>query len=94
MVESTAVFSLNPVVAIEDFHQSSLALHCEELRLVELNVTARDIVGRLDGQRTLAEVADAMAADYDQPVDMVLSDVIEVIEQMVALDVVQLAAFS
>lgn len=89
VIEPTFIFHLNPVVAIEDFGERSLALHCEDLRLVELNVTARDILRRLDGERSLRDVAAAMATDYDQPVDVVLADVVEVIEQMLALDIVR-----
>jgi hypothetical protein len=91
MVSPTAVCQVNPVVAIEDFDDRSLVLHCEDLRLAELNATARDIVNRLDGEADLRHVATKMAEDYDQPPDEVLSDVLAVVEQMVALDIVHCA---
>lgn len=89
MIAPSSTFRLNPVVAIEDFGERSLALHCEDLRLVELNATARDLIRRLDGEMSLAEVAEVMAEAYDQPADVVLSDAQAVIEQMVALDIVE-----
>lgn len=89
MVTATAVCHVNPVVAIEDFGDRSLVLHCEDLHLAELNATARDIVSRLDGQSDLHHVAVRMAEDYDQDQDEILSDVLAVVEQMVALDIVQ-----
>jgi hypothetical protein len=89
MIAPSSVFRLNPVVAIEDFGERSLALHCEELRMVELNATARDLIRRLDGEMNLADVAMAMAEAYGQPPEMVLSDAQAVIEQMVALDIVE-----
>lgn len=88
-VTPTSICHLNPVVAIEDFGERSLVLHCEDLRLAELNATARDIVRRLDGEGDLRAVAIKMAGDYEQPEDAVLTDVIAVIEQMAALDIVQ-----
>ena len=89
MVAPSSTFRLNPVVAIEDFGERSLALHCEDLRMVELNATARDLIRRLDGEKNLSEVAGTMAADYDQPEETVLTDAQAVIEQMVALDIVE-----
>ena len=89
MVAPSSTFRLNPVVAIEDFGERSLALHCEELRMVELNATARDLIRRLDGEMNLAEVAEAMAEVYGQPSETVLSDAQAVIEHMVALDIVE-----
>lgn len=91
MPESSPVYRLNPVVVIEDFGERSLALHCEELRFVELNATARDLVNRLDGQMSLKQVAAAMAADYDQPLDAILADAQVILAQMEQLDIVERA---
>jgi hypothetical protein len=83
------VYRLNPVVAIEDFGDRSLALHCDDLRLVELNATARDLVSRLNGGTSLAEAAAAMAGEYGQPLEMVLADVESIVNRMVELDVLE-----
>jgi len=83
------IFRLNPVVAIEDFGERSLALHCEDLHLVELNATARDLVNRLDGITSLEDVAAAMAADYAQPVEIILEDVRIILGQMEQLGIVE-----
>lgn len=83
------IYTLHPAVAIESFGERSLAFHCEDLRLVELNATAADLLARLDGQRTLEEIAAAMAADYGQPPDDVWADVQESISQMVDLGLVE-----
>lgn len=79
-------------MAIEEFGPRSLALQCDDLRLVELNATARDLLSRLDGQASLQEVAAAMAADYDQPLDGVWADVQETISHMLSLGLVQQAS--
>lgn len=88
-VEAQEVYLLNPAVAIEDFGERSLALHCEELRLVELNATARSIAARLDGKTNLYQVARGMACDYGQPLEVILEDVQRVVAQMEDMDLVK-----
>lgn len=80
---------VNPVVAIEDFGERSLVLHCVDLRMVELNATARRVVSMLDGQTSLRQVATAMADDYGQPLETVLNDVQTLAAQMVELGIIQ-----
>ena len=89
MPHTTPIYRLNPVVAIEDFGERSLALHCEDLRLVELNATARDLVNRLDGETPLEAVAAAMAGDYQQPFEMILEDARIILGQMEQLGIVE-----
>ncbi len=88
-MEPSAIFHLHPAVAIEDFESGSLALNVETLRLVELNHTAREIARRLEQGQSLGEIAAAIAKDYAQPVNTVLADVTEVIEQLLALEIIQ-----
>jgi hypothetical protein len=86
------VYCLNDAVAIEDFGERSLALHCVDLRLIELNATARDMLRRLDGQASIGQVAAAMADDYGQSVATILPDVQEIVAQMVELYLVERAS--
>lgn len=89
MTSSTSrAYRLNPVVAIEDFGERSLALHCEDLRMIELNTTARDLLRRLDGKTSLEQIAAAIAEEYDQLLETVLTDVQETVAKMVDLDLV------
>ena len=90
MSNTVSIYRLNPVVAIEDFGERSLALHCEDLHLVELNATARDLVNRLDGETSLEDVAKVMAEDYQQPFEMILEDAQVILGQMEQLGVVEL----
>ncbi|MEJ5308351.1 MAG: PqqD family protein [Anaerolineae bacterium] len=89
MPHTVSIYRLNPVVAIEDFGERSLALHCEDLRLVELNATARDLVNRLDGEKTLEDIAAAMAADYQQPFEIIFEDMRVILGQMEQLGIVE-----
>lgn len=89
MLDLKARYRQNPVVAIEDFGERSLALHCEELRFIEINATAHDLVRRLDEGMTLEEAAAAMARDYDQPLEIIVADAAATVADMVALDLLQ-----
>jgi hypothetical protein len=93
-IVSSEVYRLNPAIAIEDFGECSLALHCTELRLVELNATARDLIRKLDGRASLHQVARSMAEDYSQPLEIVLEDVQAIMAQMIELGVVEHVALA
>ena len=85
----TKIYALNPAVAIEDCGERSLALHCEDLRLVELNATARDLLARLDGQSSVEKVAASVADDFGQSIAAVMDDVRVVLAQMAELGIVE-----
>jgi pyrroloquinoline quinone biosynthesis protein D len=82
-------YVLRGEVAIEDFEDGSLALLCEQLRLVQLNPMARDIVGRLDGEHAVRKVAEAVAQAHGQPFERVLADVLELLAALEAQGVVE-----
>jgi hypothetical protein len=75
-------------VAIEDFGDSSLALHCVDLQLIELNTTARDLVAHLDGHSPLRQIAAAMAEKYDQPQATIEADVVEIVTRLLEFDII------
>jgi hypothetical protein len=87
--QSQAHYVLRDEVAIEDFEDGSLVLLCEQLRLVQLNPMARDIVGHLDGERTVRQIAEAVAQAHGQPFDQVLSDMVELLTALEAQGVVE-----
>ena len=68
-------YALRKEVAVEDFDDGSLLFLCDQLRLVELNPVARDVVAHLNDGRTIYQVAEAVASVYDQPIRVVLADV-------------------
>ncbi|MGB9723928.1 MAG: PqqD family protein [Chloroflexia bacterium] len=89
MCEPRAIYCRHPAVAVEDFGARLLALHCTDLRLVELNPTAGDLLSRLDGQTPLEQIARSMAEDYCRPPDRVLADVLEAVRSMAELGLVE-----
>lgn len=72
---SSYVYRRTPDIAIEDFDGRALVLHCVDLRLIELNTTATDLIHRLDGQASLRQIAEAMTDDYHRPMETILDDV-------------------
>lgn len=80
--EPDARYALRDEVAIEDFDDGSLVLLCEQLRLVALNPIARHIVGRLDGKRTVRQVAESAAHDFGEAFERVLSDVLDLLAEL------------
>jgi len=88
-LQSQAHYVLRDEIAIEDFEDGSLALLCEQLRLVQLNPVAREILALLDGERTVRQVAEAVAQAHGQPFDQVLSDVLELLTTLEAQGVVE-----
>jgi hypothetical protein len=83
------VYRLNPAVAIEDFGERSLVLHCDSLQLIVLNVTARGLLNRLDGQTSLDLLAQSIAKDYNQPFQDVLVDVKSTIARLAKLNIAE-----
>jgi pyrroloquinoline quinone biosynthesis protein D len=88
-LDSTTCCVLRDEALIEDFEDGSLVLLCEQLRLVQINPIARDVVGRLDGQRTMRQVAAAIAEGYDRPLQPVLADVLELLADLESQGVVE-----
>lgn len=83
------VFRLATQAAIEDFDDGSLVLLCDDLRLVELNLTARQIVGLVDGARTIHQVAETVAQTYGESYAQALTDVTELLNDLQAQGVVE-----
>jgi hypothetical protein len=83
------VYRLNPVVAVEHFGRRSLALHCVDLRLVELNATARDLLSRFDGKATLDEISAGLARDYGQTETDAISDIRAAADQLLEVGILE-----
>ncbi len=89
MPELASIYRQNPDIAVEDFGERSLVLHCTRIQLVELNATARDVLKKLDGQTSLEEIARAMVEQYDVAFETALADVRAIVAEMRALDLVE-----
>jgi len=86
---SSDCYILSDEACIEDFDDGSLVLLCERLHLVQLNPVARTVLDHLDGQRTVREAAEELAEIYDQPLESVLSDILELLADLECQGVVK-----
>lgn len=75
-------FCVRDEVGIEDFENRSLVLLCDVLRLREIDGRSREVLGLLDGERTMRDVASALAARCGEPVEAVLTPLSEAVLQM------------
>ena len=87
--EENLRFQLRPEAACEDFDGRALVLLCDSLQLRELNAAARKIVARLDGRRTVKDIAGALAAESGTPEPETLVSVRDALLQMEAQGVVR-----
>ncbi|NLG28708.1 MAG: PqqD family protein [Chloroflexi bacterium] len=55
-----------------------------EDELYALNDTGKDIWQRLDGKRTLAEVAAMLAQEYEAPADEIAQDLLGIVNELLA----------
>jgi len=75
-------YKLSKNAALEDLQDGGLALVVPQRRLVELNRTALEVVGLLDGRTALDDVAVAIAQKHDLPVAQISKDIEELIEEL------------
>jgi hypothetical protein len=87
--EAATVYRRSPAVAVEDFGERSLVLHCTNLEVIELNATARDVLKLLDGQASPREVADSITERYDTTPETALQDIQAIIVEMENLNLVE-----
>ena len=83
------VFRLRTQVVVEGFDDGALLLCLDDRRLIELNATARDVLAQTDGQRSVAQVAAALAEEYQIAEAEALQDTTGLYELLVAQGIVE-----
>jgi hypothetical protein len=78
----TLRFCLRQDVGIEDFGDRSIVLLCDCLHMREINSQSRRLLGLADGQRTLQDIASAVAAECGVPENEMLNPIVEALLQM------------
>lgn len=70
-----------------------IAKSADELESIyTLNETASTVWDALDGQRTLADLAELVVAEYDVATDVALQDLVELMEQLQQIRAVEVVA--
>jgi len=80
LFEEPRVVQLETVA--KSFHVEISSTLSTNPRVVELNLVARNILARLDGERTVRHVYEQVARDYERPLDEVLIDVTELLKNL------------
>jgi len=68
--------------AFEVFDDGGLILNLKDVTFTELNITARDIVQATDGKKSLDEVAEVIAREYEIDLGVARTDVKELYDDL------------
>jgi len=84
------IYKVCPAIKIEYFPDGALVLRLEGRQMLELNVTARDVLIQTDGKRTTAEVTNVLMQNYHiTSLDEALQDVIELYDHFTVQGIVE-----
>jgi coenzyme PQQ biosynthesis protein PqqD len=78
------VLKANPMLAWREIDGSIVIISPERSMVHELNPTASFIWKRVNGRRTTDEIAEQLAAEFDVTRESALADVHELVESLVA----------
>ena len=76
----------SPNATFQIVADEAILIHLNTGVYYSLNEVGTSFWNMLDGQRTIGECADAIAAEYDAPRDVILSDLIELANELAAED--------
>lgn len=87
-----AVFCLRNLVCWRQEDEGLLLYDVERDIVYEGNLTALQVVEQCDGQRTVGEIADYLAARYKTRRSQALADATSIIQQMLRLNLIERTA--
>ena len=87
--QSQQVYQTKEDIVIEGFDDGALALKVSDRALIELNLTAYDVLLLTDGVRNLAQVADALAEQYEISPGQAHQDVTELYQQLLEQELLE-----
>ncbi len=76
----------SPNATFQIVADEAILIHLNTGVYYSLNDVGTAFWNLMDGQRTIGECADAVAAEYDAPRDVVLSDLLELAAELAAED--------
>ena len=76
----------SPNATFQIVADEAILIHLNTGVYYSLNDVGTSFWNMLDGQRTIGECADAIAAEYDAPRDVILSDLIELANDLASED--------
>jgi hypothetical protein len=81
-MKSNKIYKLHKHVLVEHFDDGALMLNLANRHLCELNCTAHDALKYLDGQRSVGQIAQFLAAEYEAHLADALQDISVLFQQL------------
>jgi hypothetical protein len=83
------VFRLCEDASMQRFTDGALVLQMHDRHLYEVNTTAGDLIERLDGKNSLAQIAASMAKEYSISAQAIMADLIELIQKFIECGLIE-----
>ena len=88
MIDLSTPFRLHPAVRYRIIDGEAVVVQQHEARVMSLNETATVMLGMMDGHRTLADILTSMQKQYAVAPEILESDALRCIEQLLAEKVI------
>ena len=85
-MEANTKIQHSPNATFQIVADEAILIHLNTGVYYSLNDVGTSFWNLMDGQRTIGECADAIAAEYDAPREVVLSDLLELAEELATED--------
>ena len=89
-MEDTTKIQHSPNATFQIVADEAILIHLNSGVYYSLNDVGTSFWNLMDGQRTIGECADAIAAEYNAPRDVILSDLLELANELAAEDLARL----
>lgn len=90
VVQTEAVLSLAPVASIQSLGDGAVVLLADNGQLYTCNDTAETLLNLVDGQRTLADIVDIAADEYDASRSVIETDFLAMASELVEEGILKL----
>ena len=82
LIENDRILTLVPDAVVRNVAGEAVILMVTTGQSYTGNQTASEFISRFDGTRTVGDIADKLAEEYDVPPDRLLSDLTELLEYL------------
>jgi len=88
MIDQRLKYSVSGEVTVEEFPGAFLVFLARQLRLIEINRTAKMVLDLMDGERTIGEIVHRIASEFDIDENTVGIDVSGILFDMISEGVI------
>lgn len=87
-MDASTILTRSEKVTFQKVAEEAILIHMDTGTYFSLNDTGTEFWEMFDGTRSIRELATAVATKYDVDVEMVISDLLEIVEKLAADDLV------